>query len=259
MDRSRLQGAAAGRRIGRDGRAGVPAGRVEARGSGEHRDGPQHDRLHALLLLPAGAAGPSAGLVQDPRLSLAGGEGAAQGSLRVRRRTAGRRPGPRARFHRRHAVPGASAPARRNRDLVRGGSRRHRDARQHGRGGVCRHVRVCRTTPARRGRARCAPGRAESPQRTTIGRPPSWPRPVHAIPSGSVRRTLDSGRGVQRAGAMRRTRFHTRAGPRRDAEPVRRPPDVRGIRCGSRSCRSDRPRASRGRHPAPRRTRLRGR
>ena len=44
----------------------------------------QRRRLHAVLVLPVGGAGPAADVVQDARLPLAHGGGAAQGARRVR-------------------------------------------------------------------------------------------------------------------------------------------------------------------------------
>ena len=65
LGRSRVQGAAARRRArGLRGAGHQLLRRHRAHRPGEHRPGPQPDRLHALLLLPAAGAGAAAGLVQ---------------------------------------------------------------------------------------------------------------------------------------------------------------------------------------------------
>ena len=61
------------------------------RGARKHRAGAQPRRVHALLVLPATNPRPSARLVQELRLSLARGGGAAGGDGRVRHRPCRRR------------------------------------------------------------------------------------------------------------------------------------------------------------------------
>ncbi len=56
-------------------------------GRREHRQDPQRRRLHALLLLSVAGARAAAGLVQEPAVSFAHGEGAAGGARRVWRGT----------------------------------------------------------------------------------------------------------------------------------------------------------------------------
>ena len=56
----------------------------------EHAADPQHDRLHAVLLLPVGDARPAAGLVQGGAVPLARRQRSARRARRFRRHPAGR-------------------------------------------------------------------------------------------------------------------------------------------------------------------------
>ena len=78
---------------------------------GEHGQGAQRHRLHALLLLPEDAAGHSAGLVQGAGLPLAHRHRSARRAGRVRRRAAEGRRGARARLDRRPALHRAAHAA----------------------------------------------------------------------------------------------------------------------------------------------------
>ena len=88
LDRSRLQaGAAEGRhRRGRHAGPCQPGRRSPGRRR-EHAAAPQHDRVHAVLLLSVGNARPAAGLVQVGALPLARGQGSARRAGRLRRRS----------------------------------------------------------------------------------------------------------------------------------------------------------------------------
>ena len=113
LGRSRLQGAPAGQRPrGLRGAGDHLLRRHRADRPGEHRPGPQPDRLHALLLLPAAGAGPAAGLVQAEALPGPCGDRAAGRAGRVRHRHPGRRRDPRQRFDRHGALPRAAASGR---------------------------------------------------------------------------------------------------------------------------------------------------
>ena len=93
LDRSGVQeGAARGRHQG--GRLDGPhePGRRSSGRGREHAEAPQHDRLHAVLLLSVGGAGPAAGLVQVGALPLARGQGSARRARRFRRRRCRRTP-----------------------------------------------------------------------------------------------------------------------------------------------------------------------
>ena len=68
-----------------------PRRRSSGRGR-EHAEAPQHDRLHAVLLLSVGGARPAAGLVQVGAVPLARGEGPARRARRLRRRRCRRTP-----------------------------------------------------------------------------------------------------------------------------------------------------------------------
>ena len=93
LGRSGVQEGAAGGRHqgGRLARPHEPRRRSSGRGR-EHAEAPQHDRVHAVLLLPVGGAGPAAGLVQVGALSLARGDGPARRAQRFRRRRCRRTP-----------------------------------------------------------------------------------------------------------------------------------------------------------------------
>ena len=95
----------------------------------EHAADPQHDRLHAVLLLPVGDARPAAGLVQGRALPLARGQRSARRARRFRRDAAGRHENPGLGFDRRDALHRAADAARRHRGLERGEARRTGDAR----------------------------------------------------------------------------------------------------------------------------------
>ena len=73
-----------------------------------------------VFLLSPDAAGPPARLVQEPGLSLPGRQRPAGSDGRVRNRVGRRRPDHRVGQHRRHALPGAAAPAGGNRGDERG-------------------------------------------------------------------------------------------------------------------------------------------
>ena len=105
-----------------------PRRRPSGRGR-EHAAAPQHDRLHAVLLLSVGGAGPAAGLVQVGALPLARGEGPARRARRFRRHAAEGHRNPGVGFHRRDALHRAADAARRHRGLERGQARRPRHAR----------------------------------------------------------------------------------------------------------------------------------
>ena len=84
LGRSGLQGARARRRCGSRRRARA-RGRAAAPHRGrEHARRAQRHRVHALLLLSADAARRPAGVVQEPRVPLAGGARSARGARRVR-------------------------------------------------------------------------------------------------------------------------------------------------------------------------------
>ena len=83
LGRPRVQAAPARGRARRRSPSSGSASTMLRRGR-EHADGAQHGRLHALLLLPVGGAGPAAHLVQDAGLPLARGDRAARGAARVR-------------------------------------------------------------------------------------------------------------------------------------------------------------------------------
>ena len=130
------------------------------------RRAPQHDRLHALLLLSVGGARPAAGLVQVRALPLARGQGSARRARRFRRRRCRRTP---------KSASGIRPPRRASsccrcgRPAPRAGARsarrarhprfddRHRPARKPG--GARRHERHPRH--GRHGRLRPGRGRAE--------------------------------------------------------------------------------------------------
>ena len=112
LGRSRLQGAPAGRRArGLRGAGDHLLRRHRADRPGEHRPGPQPDRLHALLLLPAAGAGAAAGLVQAEAVPRPCGDRAAGRAGRVRHRHPGRRRDPRQQFDRHGALPGPAQAA----------------------------------------------------------------------------------------------------------------------------------------------------
>ena len=81
----------------------------------EHRDGPSPRRLHALLVLPEGAARPAARVVQEPAVPLARRLRPARRPPRVRRRARRRRRRARRRLHRRDPLPRDPAPSGRDR------------------------------------------------------------------------------------------------------------------------------------------------
>ena len=67
---------------GRLARLRQPRRRSSGRGR-EHAEAPQHDRVHAVLLLSVGGARPAAGLVQVRALSLAHGDRSARRARRI--------------------------------------------------------------------------------------------------------------------------------------------------------------------------------
>ena len=83
-------------------------------------DAPQHDRVHAVLLLSVGGARPAAGLVQVGALPLARGEGSARRAGRFRHHAAEGHRNPRVGFDRRDPLPRGADAARRHRGLERG-------------------------------------------------------------------------------------------------------------------------------------------
>ena len=89
------------------------AGRAHG-GGGEHAEGAQPGRLHAVLLLSVAGARPAAGLVQVRALSLAAGDRSARRAARVRPRAAGGRRGARLGQHGGAALPGAAGAAGRH-------------------------------------------------------------------------------------------------------------------------------------------------
>src|SRR4029077_4630151 len=95
----------------------------------EHAGAPQHDRVHAVLLLSVGSARAAAGLVQVGALSLAGRQGSARRPRRLRCRAAERNRNTRLGFDRRDALPGRTDAPGRHRGLERGAPRRARHAR----------------------------------------------------------------------------------------------------------------------------------
>ena len=130
VDRSRFQaGAPEGRhRRGRHAGPCQPGRRSPGRRR-EHAAAPQHDRVHAVLLLSVGNARPAAGLVQVGALPLARGQGSARRARRLRREAAEGNRDPRLGFDGRDALPGAADAARRHRGVERGAAGRPRHPR----------------------------------------------------------------------------------------------------------------------------------
>ena len=89
LDRSRLQVAAARQRPQRPARNSASASTTTPQldRAGEHREGSQPDRLHAVLLLSAAGAWAAARLVQAEALPRARRRRAARGARRIRHRS----------------------------------------------------------------------------------------------------------------------------------------------------------------------------
>ena len=99
----------------------------------EHTEAPQHDRLHAVLLLSLGSARPAAGLVQIRALSIARGQRSARRAGRFRSHASGGHPNPGLGLDRGDALHRAADAAGRHRRLERGKARRAGNPRLHGR------------------------------------------------------------------------------------------------------------------------------
>ena len=131
----------------------------------EHAATPQHDRVHAVLLLSVGSARPAAGLVQVGALSLARGQGSTRRARRFRRHAAQGHRNPRLGFDGRDALPGAADAARRHRGLERGATGRSRhprfDDRHRARRTPAESANERRARHGRHGRLRQGRGRAE--------------------------------------------------------------------------------------------------
>src|SRR3954453_2590803 len=138
MVRPGFQGSAAGGWLQshRNARPCQPRRRPSRRGR-EHAAAAQHDRVHAVLLLPLGNARAAAGLVKGRALPFARGEGPPRRARRFRRHAAEGHGNPGLGFHRRDALPGAADATRGHRWLERGAACRTRHARFHDRDRLC--------------------------------------------------------------------------------------------------------------------------
>src|SRR3954447_2832406 len=121
-----------------------PPGR-EHRRAREHAGGPQHGRVHAVLVLPVARPRAAARLVQVRALSLPRSERPPRRPARLRRRAAGRDRGPRVGLDRRDPLPRRPDAPRGHRRLERGRARQARDARLDGRHRRRRAPRGART------------------------------------------------------------------------------------------------------------------
>ena len=99
------------------------AGRRRSR---KHPKSAPPGRVHALLLLPEGAARPTAGLVQEPAVPVARRLRPARSTDRVRRSAGRRRGATRRRLDRRHPLPRDPSTSRRNGGHERGRAGRTR-------------------------------------------------------------------------------------------------------------------------------------